>query len=200
MRVNSTPQSLTGLAAGAVRASLPQAGLETALLERLQARDEQALREFESQYGPALKALIWALVPDERMAQDVWQECLLHLWQAFPHYDAGRGCLAKWARRICQNVAIDELKAVRWRDLRYTQPLELTAEVHARPETGGFQPDYLGLLALCQQLSPPQQQVIDLLYGHDLTFEQTAQHLRLPVSTVKTRAQAAYRVLRHLVA
>lgn len=200
MQVHLTCQPFTRLVAGAQCASVAQLCPETALLQRLQAREEQALLDFETHYGKELKALIRALVPDKNMAQDVWQECLLHLWQAFPQYEAGRGRLTAWARRICRNVAIDELKAARWRDVQGTQSLELTAEAYARPAMGGFQPDYLGILDLCQQLRPQQRQVIGLLYGHDLTFEQTAQHLSLPVSTVKTRAQAAYRVLRRFVA
>lgn len=200
MQVHLTYQPFTGPVAGAPYASVAQPCPEMALLQRLQAREEQALLDFETQYGKELKALIRALVPDKNMAQDVWQECLLHLWQAFPQYEAGRGRLMAWARRICRNVAIDELVAVRWRDLQCTQSLELNEEVYARPALGGFQPDNLGLLDLCQQLRPQQRQVIGLLYGHDLTFEQTAQHLSLPVSTVKTRAQAAYRVLRRFVA
>lgn len=195
------PHHLSGeLVANALGVGTALVYPETRLLQRLQAREEPTLTDFEQQYGAALKVLVRSLVPEPGMAQDVWQECLLRLWRAFPNYDASRGSLARWAWHICRNVTIDELRAVRWRDLRYTQPLELMAEVYTQPATGGFQPKHLGLLALAQQLGPPQQQVIDLLYGHDLTFEQTAQHLHLPVSTVKTRARAVYRVLRQLAA
>jgi len=200
MQAHQLPRSVRGPVTGTPCISATLDCPKTALLQRLQARDERALNDFEERYGDALKILVGSLVPDAGMAQDVWQECLLRLWQAFPHYDAGRGRLASWARCICRNVAIDELRAPRWRDLFLAQPLDLTAGVHDWPTTGGFQPDYLGLLDLSQQLCLQQQQVIDLIYRDDLNFEQTAQHLRLPLGTVKTRVRAAYRVLRQLAA
>ncbi|MFD1468001.1 RNA polymerase sigma factor [Hymenobacter caeli] len=181
-----TPRPTTG--------AVPQCP-EAALIRRLQARDERALTDFAARYGDNLRGLVRGLVPDAVMAQDVWQECLLRLWQSFPHYAPGHGRLTGWARRICRNVAIDELRAPRWRDLRVMQPLAQSAEAQGRAASGGFQPEHLGLLALCAQLRPVQRQVIDLIYGHDLTFEQTAQRLNLSKGTVTTRARAAYRVL-----
>lgn len=188
-----------GRVAGAASAGPAFACFEAALLRRLQARDERALGEFEARYGAPLKGLVHDLVSDAGMAQDVWQECLLRLWQAFPQYEPGHGRLASWAWRICRNVVIDELRAPRWRDLRFV-PLASSSEAHTQAVSGGFQPEHLGLLALCQELPPLQRQVIDLIYGHDLTFEQTAQRLNLPKSTVTTRARAAYRALSRHVA
>ncbi|MGY3089915.1 RNA polymerase sigma factor (sigma-70 family) [Hymenobacter sp. UYAg731] len=200
MHAHSIARPIEGPAADTLRIGATLDYPEKALLQRLQARDERALNDFERRYGDALKTLVRRLVPDAGMAQDVWQECLLRLWQAFPHYDADRGGLAVWARAICRNVAIDELRAPRWRGLSHTQPLEMTVDAHNWPAPGGFQPEYIGLLALSQQLSLPQQQVIDLIYREDLSFEQTAQHLRLPLGTVKTHVRAAYQVLRQLAA
>ena len=198
-RTPHAPGPFGGLGAGRPRTSADPDCAETALLQRLQARDERALRDFERHYGTTLKTLVCSIVPDAGMAEDVWQECLVRLWQAFPHYEAGRGRLESWTRRICQNVAIDELRSPRWRDLSRTQPLEMTAEALGRPAAGGFQPEHVGLLALSQHLCGPQREVIDLLYRDDLTFEQTALRLRLPLGTVKTRARAACRVLRQLL-
>lgn len=192
------PRPATGLGAGMPCGGYATACPEATLLRRLQARNERALTDFETRYGAHLKGLVRGLVPDAGMAQDVWQECLLRLWQAFPHYEPGHGRLASWAWRVCRNVVIDELRAPRWRDLNFV-PLTLSAEAQTRAASNGFQPEHLGLLALCQQLPPLQRQVIELIYGHDLSFEQAAQQLNLAKSTVTTRVRAAYRVLsRHL--
>ena len=195
----SPSRPVVGQGTGAACAGPAFACAEAALLRRLQARDERALGEFETRYGAPLKGLVHDLVADAGMAQDVWQECLLRLWQAFPHYEPELGRLAGWAWRICRNVVIDELRAPRWRDLGFV-PLTSSTEAQMQAVAGGFQPDHLGLLALCQELPPLQRQVMDLIYGHDLTFEQTAQRLNLPKSTVTTRARAAYRVLSRHVA
>jgi RNA polymerase sigma-70 factor (ECF subfamily) len=192
------PRPATGLGAGAPGSGYPAACPEAALIRRLQARDERALIDFEARYGAQLKGLVRRMVSDTGMAQDVWQECLLRLWQAFPHYEFGHGRLASWAWRICRNVVIDELRAPRWRDLSFIC-LAQSTEAQTRAASDSFQPEHLGLLALCQQLPPLQRQVIELIYGHDLTFEQAAQRLNLAKSTVTTRVRAAYRVLgRHL--
>ena len=195
----SPPAAAGGPAAGvAEAANAAENTAENALLRRLQAQDERALTEFETRYGPELKALIRKLVADAGMVQDVWQECLLKLWRAFPHYEAGRGSLLRWAWCICRNVVIDELRAARWRDLRQMQPLDAATRAQAAPVT--FRPEHIGLLALVDELRADQRQVIDLMYRHDLTQAQTAERLCLPEGTVKSRARAAYRVLGRLAA
>ncbi len=189
------------VAVGATTGAVPVPNLqETALIQRLRAHDGRALAQFETHYGPELKALIRRLVPDAGMAQDVWQECLLKLWRAFPQYEAGRGNMLRWAWYICRNVVIDELRAARWRDLCTMQPLELSAEARTQAAPADFRPEHIGLLALVDELCDDQRQVIDLMYRHHLTQVQTAERLCLPESTVKSRARAAYRVLRRLAA
>lgn len=189
-----------GAADGALCATNSTASPEAALLKRLRAHDERALTAFDAEYGGELKRLIGRLVPDAGMAQDVWQECLLRLWKAFPQYEAGRGSLAHWAWRICRNVAIDELRAPRWRDLQHMESLEVVTEIRRRAAPASFRPEHIGLLTLSERLGPHQRQVIDLLHQHDLTHAQTALRLNVPEGTVKARARAAYRVLSRLAA
>ena len=189
------------VAAGGITGAAKRPGnTETTLIERLQARDERALQEFENQYGPELKNLIGGLIADAGMAQDVWQECLLRLWRSFPHYTPGRGSLSRWAWYICRNVAVDELRAPRWRDRQRMQPLDQLSDTYSRAATAPADGEDLGLLALAEMLKPAQRTVIDLMYRLDLTQAQTAQRLNLPEGTVKTRARAAYRALSRLAA
>ena len=200
MELTRNQQPLRGLAEDAMRVTEPLNSPEAALLKRLQVHEERALPEFERAYGNELKRLVGRLVPDAGMAQDVWQECLLRLWQAFPQYEPSRGSLAHWAWRICRNVAIDELRSPRWRDLQHMESLEVVAEVQHQAAPASFRPEYIGLLELSEQLGPHQRQVIDLLHQHDLTHAQTALRLNVPEGTVKARARAAYRVLSRLAA
>ena len=170
---------------------------EDLLVQRLVARDEQALRILHDRYARNLLHVITRLVRDESLAQDVLQEGLLKVWLSIDRYDATRGRLFTWMVRVCCNQAIDAMRSPRQRFHRDTRSLEVSGAQHAlAPST--FNPEHIGLRELTLRLKPRQLEVIDLLYFGGCTQAETAEHLGIPVATVKTRARAALQVLAQL--
>ena len=159
---------------------------------RLVARDEQALRILHDRYAKSLLSVIQRLVRDESLAQDVLQEGLLKVWLSIGSYDATRGRLFTWMVRVCCNQAIDALRSPRHRFHRAARPLEVAG---AQQAPAGFNPDDIGVRELTLRLKPRQREVIELLYFMGWTQVQTADHLGIPLATVKTRAKAALLVL-----
>jgi len=167
---------------------------ETLLVQRLVARDELALRLLYERYADNLRAVIWRVVRDEALAQDVLQEGLLKVWGSISSYDASRGRLYTWLARLCCNCAIDALRSPRHRFYQGTQSLDAEGAQQA-PAALTFRPEHIGVRELTLQLKPRQREVIDLLYFGGCTPTETAAELGIPVPTVKTRARAALRVL-----
>ena len=60
-------------------------------MQCLLARDERALRLLYERYADNLRTVIWRVVHDEALAQDVLQEGLLKVWSSIGSYDASRG-------------------------------------------------------------------------------------------------------------
>ena len=170
---------------------------EEVLVERLLARDEQALRILHDRYARNLLTVIMRLVRDEALAQDILQEGLLKVWLSIDHYDAERGRLFTWMVRVCCNQAIDALRSPRHRFHSGNKSLEVGGAQRAVAAIT-FNPDHIGLHELTLQLKPRQREVIDLLYFGGCTQAETAQRLGIPLATVKTRARAALQALSRL--
>lgn len=170
---------------------------EEELVRQLVARDEQALRFVYEQYGPALLTTLRRVVRDEELAQDVLQEGLLKIWNNIDRYDAERGRLFTWMVRLCCNHAIDALRSPRQRFYSGAKSLDVSG-VQRAPAPAVFHPEHIGLRELLGHLKPRQREIIDLLYFGGHTQVETAEHLGVPVATVKTRARAALIVLSRL--
>ncbi|MBH8559310.1 RNA polymerase sigma factor [Hymenobacter negativus] len=171
---------------------------EEILVQRLLARDEQALRTLHDQYSRNLLTVINRLVRDETLAQDVLQEGLLKVWLSIARYDATRGRLFTWMVRVCCNQAIDAMRSPRHRFNSGTKPLEVGGAQRAHAPAS-FNPEHIGLRELTLKLKPKQREVIDLLYFGGCTQVEAAEQLGIPLATVKTRARAALVVLGQMV-
>ncbi len=178
--------------------ALPAIVQEEKLVQRLQARDEQALQLLYERYAKNLFSLILRLVRNEAMAQDVLQEGLLKVWLTIDSYDAERGRLYTWLARVCCNHAIDALRSPRHRFHRRNHSLDVASAQRA-PASSTFNPEHIGLRELTLQLKPRQREVIDLLYFGGCTQVEAAEQLGIPLATVKTRARAALQALTRLV-
>ncbi|SHJ27224.1 RNA polymerase sigma-70 factor, ECF subfamily [Hymenobacter daecheongensis DSM 21074] len=163
---------------------------EQELVQRLYARDEAAMTLFYDGYGRALYNTIWRIVKSEELAEDVLQEGMVKIWFSFASYDPDRGRLFTWALNICRNVAIDHIRTRRHQAAARTEELHQSAARH-QAAAPTFQPEHIGLRELVARLSPPDQQLIDLLYFNGFTQAEAAEALNLPLGTVKTRIRRA---------
>jgi RNA polymerase sigma-70 factor (ECF subfamily) len=123
-------------------------------------------------------ALRFTRDPDD--AADTAQEVFFYLFQKFPGLELS--CeLRSLLFPAVRNVAI----RLRQRRAR-SQPLEATAEpaAPALPERG----DIAGLVAC---LPEEQREVVLLRFAEDLSFEEIARRLDLPLGTVKSRLHRA---------
>ncbi|WP_239691886.1 RNA polymerase sigma factor [Hymenobacter coccineus] len=178
--------------------SLPTASEED-LVRRLKARDESALTLFYDRYASALFGVISRIVKDDDTAEDVLQEALVKIWNAFPAYDAEKGRLFTWVLNICRNLAIDKIRSRQYRVGTRTQGLDDSLAAQRMPAAETFRPEHIGLQEVVQTLVPEQRQIIDLLYFGGYTQSEVAEELKLPLGTVKTRARTAIKLLGKLI-
>ncbi|WP_245897323.1 RNA polymerase sigma factor [Hymenobacter nivis] len=178
--------------------SLPTASEED-LVRRLKARDESALTQFYDCYASALFGVISRIVKDDDTAEDVLQEALVKIWNAFPAYDAEKGRLFTWVLNICRNLAIDKIRSRQYRVGTRTQGLDDSLAAQRMPAADSFRPEHIGLREVVQTLVPEQRQIIDLLYFGGYTQSEVAEELKLPLGTVKTRARTAIKLLGKLI-
>jgi RNA polymerase sigma-70 factor (ECF subfamily) len=169
------------------------------LAERLKRREPQAMADLYDKYGRLVYALIFRVVRDTGVAEDLSQETFLRVWNRVQGFDHERGALGPWVLTIARNRAIDYLRSV---DGRMAQSaVELDTNEH--PSLfGDLERDILNsdrarvLRAAFKKLSDKQQMVIELAYFEGLSQTEMADRMKQPLGTVKTWMRSALRVLR----
>ena len=142
---------------------------------------------------PGAYRLAGFLLRDAWEAQDATQEALLKAWLAWPKL-RDRDCFGAWFDRIVANVCKNRL-----RSRKGVQPLHLDDQMGdevraADPFRAALARDEMGRLVAT--LSPDHQILVALRFWRDLSLEEIAERLDLPLGTVKSRLHYAVRALR----
>jgi RNA polymerase sigma factor (sigma-70 family) len=171
--------------------------------------DEDLMRQVAEGSGEALDLLhrrfgrsIFRLAAqslDRAAAEDVVQDVFLTLWRNAGRFDPDRGTVRAWVLQIAHFRLLNELRR------RSRQP-EIVAEelVLERLPAGGLGPAEAAsqqyrrdvLKSALDELPPPQREALGLAFLDDLTHEQVAAELGLPLGTAKTRIRAGLQKLR----
>ena len=131
------------------------------------------------------------LLGDATEAQDAVQDALVKAWRSWSTLRDPEA-FEPWFDRIVVNVCRDRMR--RHRTLRMVQ-LDAAGEVESS-DVFGSMVEGDEVAAAVARLAPDQRIVIALRYWRDLTLEQVAETLRLPLGTVKSRLHYALRALR----
>lgn len=167
------------------------------LLNRIAAKDEAALKELYAIHGQRLYAYALRLTGDPEQAQDVVQDVLVTAWHTAAAY-RGEGRPAAWLLGIAHNIA---LKAQRRRSILLSEEMENTLpDVEALPdEQVQIRQQNVWVREGLQQLSPEHRAVLELVFYHGLSLEETARVCGCPLGTVKSRLSYARQHLRGLL-
>ena len=138
------------------------------------------------------------MLGDAHLAEDLAQEAFLHAYRALSRYRA-QGKFPAWLRmivtRLCLNYRRDTRREVAWDDLS-GHPAELTDG----PDSRVVEWERRGAVQRAiDSLPEDYRDVIVLRFMEDLTYDEIARHLGVPVSTVETRLHRAKKQLRELL-
>jgi RNA polymerase sigma-70 factor (ECF subfamily) len=162
---------------------------------RLARGDEYALEECYRLYGPMVRGYLRHFVPDEE-ADDLLQIVFLEVWRCRDRLDTSRPFEA-WLFGIARKRAIDQLRR------RHHEVVSVDAIRELSGEDGDEFVERLAWAAEVRtaltQLSADQQEAIELSYFGDLTQQQIAAKLDVPIGTVKARMARGMRRLAALV-
>ncbi len=163
---------------------------QTLLVLLAQTGDRIALEQLlHDTYGP-LRRYITRLA-GAALADDILQETSLQIFRklAFLREPA---VFRPWTFRIASRIAFSHLKrARRWQPLDDAPPEHLTT---LNPGLG--EPPDEAFLTLLDQVSPASRAVLLLHYQHDLSLEESAAILEIPIGTAKSRLHYGVTTLR----
>ncbi len=172
---------------------------EGGLFDRLRRRDARAMAQLYDSYGRAVYALIYRIVQDAGVAEDLAQETFLRIWNQAQAFDPGRGSAAAWILTVARNRAID------WKRSAEGKAERVLWEVYDDERPAQFQDLEKQLIHADQaervrramgKLNEKQRTVIELAYFEGLTQSEMAERTGQPLGTIKTWVRAALQLLR----
>jgi RNA polymerase sigma-70 factor, ECF subfamily len=164
-------------------------------------RDKQAFGLLFVYYASRLFYFALKCTGDRQTARDVAQETLAMIWQKAHLYNQDRGALTTWVYTIARNVCYDlgRQKSRRPQLVSSQDVYEDYFEYQHDMEQDDHQDlniDKAILLRLVHQLPKEQCDVIELVYLHDMSQQRAAEHLQVPLGTVKSRIRLALNKLK----
>jgi RNA polymerase sigma-70 factor (ECF subfamily) len=169
------------------------------LAERLKRREPQAMADLYDRYGNLAYSLIFRIVRDAEMAEDLVQETFIRIWSRAQAFDSQRGALGAWLLAVARNRAIDYIRSVDGRMARSSYELvelenpALFANVESQIASSEQAQRVREAL---EKLNPNQRTVIELAYFEGLSQSEMAEKMGQPLGTIKTWVRTALKNLR----
>ena len=172
---------------------------DRSLAERLKRREPSVMGDLYDRYGKLVFSLIYRVVRDIGVAEDLVQETFLRVWNRAQGFDAERGALGPWLLAVARNRAIDYVRSAGGKMSRGA--LELDAAEHPSVFVN-FEAEVLSqdrarrVRGALERLNENQRHVIELAYFEGLSQSEMAERMGQPLGTVKTWVRTALKNLR----
>ena len=172
---------------------------EQELVYALQQQDREAFSYLYDNYSGALFGLIFKMVNDKELAEDILQEAFVKIWNNFSNYDSSKGRLFTWMVNITRNLTIDTLRSKGYKKQSKIYTDENSVNNISDSSRAAEKFDAMGIRKQLTLLTNDQKQIIDLAYFGGFTQDEISKQLGIPLGTVKTRMRAAILELRKVL-
>lgn len=172
---------------------------EEELVTLLQKQDQQAFSYLYDNYAAALNGIIYRMVENRELAEDILQEAFLKIWNNFSSYDNGKGRLFTWMLNITRNLTIDTLRSKGYKKQSKISGDENTVSNLTDDGRVSERFDTMGIRKKLVDLKPEQRNIIDLAYFGGFTQDEISKQMGIPLGTVKTRMRSAIMELRKML-
>src|SRR3989440_3696092 len=161
------------------------------VIARWREGDRDAFEEVVDRYGLQLLRTARLILRDEALAEDAIQETFLRAWQRIGSLrDEDPG---PWLTRIAMNESISAYR----RRHRFQALTERFGRLGGSRH-GLSSEARMDLASALDRFTPEQRAAVALHYYQDLSVEDAAKALKIPVDTLKSRLKTALRRLREL--
>ncbi len=172
---------------------------EEELVALLQGQDKQAFSYLYDNYSPALNNIIFRMVEDVALTEDILQEAFVKIWHNFTSYDKSKGRLFTWMLNLTRNLTIDVLRSKGYKKQSKISGDENSVNNLQDNSININKFDSLGIRKQLANIKPEQRVIIDMAYFNGYTQDEIAKELGIPLGTVKTRMRTAILELRKML-
>ena len=171
------------------------------LLERIAAKDKDALNILYDRYITPVYSLSLHMLKQPPLAEEVTQDVFLNIWLKADSFNANRGNPRSWIMSVTHHRVVDVIRA---RRRMYTmsrtedyETLERLPSSEPSVESQAAQSlDRERIVRALATLPDNQREVIELAYFEGYSQSEMAERLSQPLGTIKTRVRLAMQKLR----
>lgn len=161
----------------------------TELLGGIAGNDRDAFTEFYHSTHDRVFGLALRILRRTAIAEEVTQEVYLYVWNTAEQYDPRLASPIGWLMMLTHRRAVDRVRvesSATTRDLAYGHR-QLGRDHDIVAETVGQRSDERAVVECLGTLTDTQRETIALAYYGGRTYAEVAEHLGIPLNTVKTR-------------
>lgn len=161
--------------------------------------DRDAFLTLYDRYSTRVYGLAIRILQDPMASEEVTQDTFLRLWTRATTFNPAKGRFLTWLLTITRRLAIDRIR------LESRQPKEVGSldeqdwDWVPDPNSTTDESRWGTLGFALKDLPSLQRQVIELAFYQGLSQSQIAEHINIPLGTVKTRIRLGMEKLREAI-
>lgn len=156
-------------------------------------RDKVAFTHLFQFFAPKILRIARGKFPNEAQANEVVQDTMSNVWRKAHLFNQDKGAVTTWVYTVMRNVTFDMLRKIQGnREDNLSDDIWPMAEkMSSEAEVFDDHLEHANLLSVIEELPQNQQDVVKGFYFREMSQEQLAVHLNLPLGTVKSRLRLA---------
>ena len=168
-------------------------------VSQFQNKNQKAFNKLYNIYNKSVYGIIYKIVKDNAIAEDLLQDTFIKAWQNSESYSPEKGRFFTWILNIAHNTAIDKVRSKTYKESRSNFDTDNFYNSISSNDCLDKQTNSIGINKYVSKLSPKGLKVVNLIYFKGFTQKQTSEHLNIPLGTVKTRNRNCINKLRAMM-
>lgn len=169
------------------------------LIEKFKQKDEKAFESLYNMYSDSMQGVIYNIVRDNDIAEEVMQDVFIKAWHSANSYSAEKGRFFTWILNISRNAAIDKTRSKSFKNSKQNLNSDFFVDILETHDSLDDKTDSIGIAKFVGKLAEKCIEVIELLYFKGYTQVEASEALDMPIGTIKTRNRNCIQELRNMV-
>jgi len=166
------------------------------LVEQFKQKDEKAFSSLYNMYSDSMLGVIFNIVKDTAIAEEVMQDVFIKAWNNSSSYSAKKGRFFTWILNIARNAAIDKIRSKTYKESNKNLNSDFFVDIIESTDNLDNSTDAIGIRKIVSRLADKCKKIIDLLYLKGYTQKEASETLEMPIGTIKTNNRSCIKELR----
>ena len=169
------------------------------LIANFKRKDIKAFERIYAMYSENIQGVIYTIVRNEEIAQEVVQDVFIKAWNNADSYSSSKGRIFTWLLNIARNAAIDVTRSKKFKQSKQNLNSSFFVDMLESNDKIESSIDLKYIKQVMSTLKERCISLLELLYFKGYTQKETSEELGIPLGTVKTNNRKCVSELRSLV-